>query len=456
MQSRFQRSILIFSSFFVVIVSLLVAPACSEAEKNSASDPRVALILAETGDLEERLNLMDSLRVPVGQDVVEALLYVMKDRSQQAFVTVPDNKDLGYHVEESPFGGPDLRAELRWTAIIALERLGEKQALPDLVSALFDRHPIVRNHAAHALWNLGNAAGVAVLIKTLEGQAFENETANRMLKSMSQEDFGFDTDAGWVNKKKAIDRWQAWAKTNPQPPMASPEAGDDPDLDRRVRFLVAVLGQHQFLYMEQARRNLSMLGDLARAHLSQALASGDLGAENQQLRAYAIQALSMIGSDTALSLVEKALLEDTSPAVRSRAAESIGSLDASRGNRGLEALSKALKDSDESVVVAVIRALGRRQAQDAAPTINKFFAAKDASFGLHMTAAVALARLGAGNKETASFLMRVMTKGAAHERAELAEGLKEWQGSLHGWDERKPAQDQKSALTAWRGIFGLN
>ncbi len=432
-------------------VALLLLCACADEETRSASvvDPRAAIIADEEGDLDERLDLVDSLVAPCPQEVIEALFRVMKDRSQQAFITVPDDSHLGYHVEESPFGGPDERAEIRWTAIIALERLGELQALPDLLSALNDRHPVVRNHAAAALWKLGSTEGLPVLVAGLEGKAFENETANALLKRISGRDFGFDTDRGFKLKAEAIERWKAWLATAPQPPRELPRKGQDADLDRRVRFLVAVLGQHQFLFMEQARRDLSRMGELAVEHIRVAFDDPALGRDNQQLRAYAVQALAMMDRPSALEPIVERLEKDPAAPVRSRAAEAIGQAE----DGGRSALVRALEDRDPSVVIAAVRALGRRGISGAEDRIRSLLADPRASDRLRLTAAFALVRNGEKDGGSGELLMRVLTEGAGHEKAELAELLQEWRGSLLGWNEREPAENQAEAVAAWRTLI---
>ena len=115
------------------VVATVVLTACPErSDPVNFISPTARLITDESADRDERLDAIQSLVVPVPEDVIEALLMVMKDRSQQAFVMERDDTDLGYHVAESPYGGPDDRADLRWEAVIALERLGIRAAIPDL------------------------------------------------------------------------------------------------------------------------------------------------------------------------------------------------------------------------------------------------------------------------------------------------------------------------------------
>ncbi len=435
------------------VVLLAWLAACGDGAKTDvqlALDERAQAIADEDGDLESRLSLMDNLRRPVNQEIVEALLLVMKDRSQQAFIMTPDDSPLGYHTEESTFGGPDHRAELRWTAILALERLAEVQALPDLISALFDRHEVVRHFAARALFRLGSKKGIPVLLKGLEGKALANESANRVLKEITAKDFGFDTDAGWANKAKAIKLWTSYME-EVTPKAKLPRLGDDPDLDRRVRFLVAMLGKHQFLFMEQARRNLSMLGDLAVAHIESAWRDGFVNAKQRQLlHAYAVQVLAKIGSPAAEAAIVKLATTDGSPPVRSRAALALGE---AHSEPSAQALLALLQDEDESVVIAAMRAAGARRLTSAVGKIKSTFMAQDQSKRGRLMAAFSLVRMGVAEKKHGALLDRIMTKGEAYEKAELADLLLEWKGELFGWDERRDPKEQEQAITKWRSVF---
>jgi HEAT repeat protein len=435
----------------LMFVMFLTLSACGDqvTKKNTSLDARAALITDESGSESARLEQMDRLQRPVPQEVVEALLLMMKDRSQQAFIMAPDASPLGYETVESTYGGPDQRAEIRWTAIAALERLGERQALPDLISALYDRHEVVRHFAARALWKLGSTEGLPILLKGLEGKALENESANRVLKEISGEDFGYDTDAGWSKKTFAIEKWRGHLKTM-TPDTAMLPAGQDADLDRRVRYLVAMLGQHQFLFMEQARRNLGQLGDIAVTHIASGLDDELLGKSNQQLRAYAVQALGMSKSKLADAVITGRCAVDSSAPVRSRTALAMGNLtsDSSR-----KVLLSMLKDSDESVVIAAIRALGARGEKAAVPVMKEHFASKTESKRGRLMAAFSLVRMGIREPQYGDHLANTMSNGETHEKAEMADLLTEWQGELFGWDERKPAERQMASLKKWREIF---
>lgn len=410
------------------------------------TDPTALLILDEEAGLDARLDAIDGVGPDAPHQVLDALLRVMKDRSQLAFITVRDESDLGYHVEESPYGGVDTRAELRWSAIIAVEKLGLVEALPDLLAALHDRHGVVRNHAARALWKLGYATGLPVLVKALEARAFENETANRILEEISGEDLGFDTDAGWVRKSEAIARWRAWIEKDPAPPTKRTGFGEDEELDRRGRFLVAMLGQHQFLFMEQARRTLIELGPLGVHYIESVLDDPELGA-NTTLRAYSVQVLRDVANDAARARLRRMLADgDEDVAARARAADALGAI-ADRDAAG--PLGEALSARDESLVIASARALGLIAVESATPALEGKLADERASARLRRTAAISLLRIGSSAAAREHILDR-LENGPLHERADLIEMLEEWKGATHGYDPNEPGSEQPAAISAWR------
>ncbi|MCA9320502.1 MAG: HEAT repeat domain-containing protein [Planctomycetes bacterium] len=405
--------------------------------------PLARLIADEDKAIERRLEAMEGLTPPQPTDVVEALLLTMKDKSQQAFITVPDESDLGYHVQESPFGGTDERAALRWTAVMALERLGVKAALPDLISALNDRHPVVGNHAARALWSLGSAAGLPVLVTHLGGKAFANETANRILEEITGKDAGFDTDAGGMAKLAAIENWKSIVGAMPAPARTLPSIGDDAHLDARMRFLVAVLGQHQFLFMEQARGVLGSLGDLATDHIDRVLQSDSLGS-NQTLRAYAVQSLERIATPKA-RMVLRRLLGDEDASVRARSAKALGTLKDSEARASLGAL---LEDDDESVVAAAASALGIVGDDSSKAALIRARSGPSRDARLQLIVDAALARLG--DQPAGARVVEAMQSGSIDQRIDLARILETWEGGLMGYDPDLSGSEQESVLAAWR------
>ena len=407
-----------------------------------SSDPKARLIASEEAELSERLDAIDGAEAKADQ--IEALLIAMKDRSQQAFVTVRDDGPLGYRAVESPYGGEDLRSEIRWRAVRALVRLDARVALPDMISALHDRHPVVRNEAARALWVFGSGEGLPVLLKGLEGRAFENETANRILIELSGKDAGFDTDAGFAKKQAAIEAWRG-ILDDLSPTRALPALGEDEVLDRRMRYSIALLGQFQFLFMEQSRRALSALSDFSVAHLEVELPK-DAAQSNQLLRAYAVQVLKNVASPRARALLIRLLEEDKAAGVRARAAEALGRLGDESAVAALRS-TIAAKDNDEGLRVEATLALARMPELDDLSLLEKGLA--QGSQRRRRAAAYALLRHGQTGAAR-ELLLSQLASSEIDERSETIELLEEWSGETLGYTPQLEGSERAAAISRWR------
>jgi HEAT repeat protein len=285
-------------------------------------------------------------------------------------------------------------------------------------------------------------------LKALRGRAFENETANRILCEISGADAGYDTDAGWANKQVAIKRWEKIVSELKEPETPTLTTNDRARLDRRARFLIAVLGQHQFLFMEQARRTLSGMNGIAVRHLAETFAGDALGT-NQQLRAYAIQALGIIangGYEGAVSLLADRLQADPSPVVRSRAATALGGLSSTPD------LTSALDDEDLGVRVSAVLALGLTTAAKSDPLIARFRAlaiAKDTPDVMGRAAAFALLRWSSANEAARLILVDCLSADSISLRAEGAIFIRSWLGDLQGYDPDVLPAEQATVIEKW-------
>lgn len=421
-------------------------------------DAAAALLLDETAAMDRRLSAMENLEGTPDRAVIEALLLIMKDKSQQAFIMDPADGEGGYRVMENPFGGLDVRAPIRWTACETLGRLGIVEALPDVVAAFEDRHVVVRNHAAKAAWQLGSLAGMNVLLKSLEEKAFQNETANRILKEITGKDAGFDTDIGFARKAEAIARWKTIVSEFKTTPRALPRRGENAALDRRLLRIVDIMGEHQFLFMENARRILSLLGDLATDHLEVVLKGKT--APNQQVRAYAAHCLASIaqeGNARARDLL-LALIVDKDAAVRMRAVEALTPPPGKAVSEPtiVAAVLGRLDDGDPSVVVAAVRALGRLLVAESAGRIEKMFTAKTSSRALRAAAAESLVRIGKGSGGAGAWLREQLERGADHEKADVVtflESLPEI-AAVGTIDPQVPLVDQPEIAAAIDRVLG--
>jgi len=376
-------------SAFLVVIGLLLAAlsACDQGGGDDGAppsetqlDPLTLSLIDPAASAAVRIDRIVALAADPGERAVHALLRAMRDRSQAAFLLVPDPaSELKYRAVEFQKTGKDVTPLERVAAIVALEKIGTPVALPDLLLALDDRNEVVQNHAARALVRLGNTSGIPVLLANLENRVFPNETANRILEEISGEDMGFNPESGWSEKAKAIARWKSWWSGMSMSGAALPlqgrpyQQGVNPAADVRIAFFVDMLGQMQFLYHEQARTAMSRMGaaglPFLRAGAERARKSG-----NATTRAGIAQVLAHVDHPNARQLLSDLLLEDDHATVKSRAAEALG---AQGGPDAVRTLTKGLEDPDLSVTLASLASLGRIGGDDAVAAIRDYDASGD-------------------------------------------------------------------------------
>jgi len=102
-------------------------------------------------------------------------------------------------------------ARVRSHAAFALGRVGDKAAVPALVTALTDGAESVRSSAALALGMIGDTAAVPGLLAALDdGSVRVRRAADLALRKMSGQDVGFDSKAAEPERKKAARAWRAY------------------------------------------------------------------------------------------------------------------------------------------------------------------------------------------------------------------------------------------------------
>jgi HEAT repeat protein len=299
----------------------------------------------------------------------------MRDRSQAAFQLVAEDQSaFGYKVAEMKDGEAGSDPLERVAAILALTRIGTPWvALPDLLLAIDDREPLVANHAAKALVKFGNRSGIPVLLANLSGKILAAETAAEILHELSDGAVSMNPDSGHAMKLESISKANLWwesvqAKGSTLVDEGRPyQKGMDPEADRRIAFYVDVLGQFQFLYHEQARRVFQRMGTAGLPFLRDGI-DNSKQTSNETTRGGIAQVLAHIDAPNSRELL-KELLKDPAGPVRLRAALSLGNL---RGEDAVAALIPALDDADPSVVVSVLRALGRTRSARALEGIERF------------------------------------------------------------------------------------
>ncbi len=412
-------------------------------------EPEVAApFLDPSVDQYERCRRMLANARPGDADVVRGLIYTMKDVSQTAFLLFDDPQaKLGYRVEENKFSGADTRANQRATAVMALEKCGTTLALPDLLLALDDRESLVSVHAAHALLKLGSRAGIPTLIAALDKKAYVNEHANRFLKEASGQDFGFDSDVGLTRRAEAVERWRAWWETFKASGKklngeGAPYAiGQDAQTDRRIRRHVELVGEFQFLFMEQGRKMLQRLGPAAVPFVVEGLEKSR-SPDNPTWRGGLAQVLGQIATPESRGLV-RSLIADPNAAVRSRAAIAAGEL----GGDLVPALKSCLADGDASVVIAAVRGLARNGSPADAPSLDALRARKEPE----VARAVDLARVWL-TRSSADFDMaaRYLFDASVIARTEAIDALNAMSGRIVIQDPDLPEGERRAAEAEYR------
>ena len=373
-----------------------------------------------------------------------ALIHVMRDRSQAAFHLAPDaSATLGYRALETKDGEEGRDPLERVAAIVALGNTGTPyQALPDLLLALDDREPLVANHAAHLLVKLGNRAGIPVLLKNLKGKILACESAAEILRTLSAGAVVLIPDSGHAAKAESIEQAQAWwSKFQTSGALLVGEGrpyqkGQDAEADRRIQFYVDVLGQFQFLYHEQARRVFMRMGIPGLPFLREGI-DVSRQAGNETLRGGIAQVLAEIDARNSRDLL-KDLLKDDRVAVRLRAALALGAL---KGEDSVAALKGALSDPDASVIVGVLRGLGRTQSDQAVQILSAMDPKDDPD--LKRARVLGLFEASRGVRER-SVVLSMLSAPALNDRNQAHEALVALTGERFDYDPLKGEEHGKA------------
>jgi len=161
----------------------------------------------------------------------------------------------------------------------------------------------------------------------------------------------------------------------------------------------------------EALRALARAGNGANPHLDSTLAlAGHPDAHVREGVAHALGAMEDVGA-TCPALVQ--LLKDDSPAVRARAARSLGASAVSP--ELLRALRGALQDPESEVRVAVCEGLGSSGAEDTSVLRDLVTTLRDRSRPVRLAAIRALTALG-GNADTARAIAPFVASTEARER----------------------------------------
>ncbi len=446
-------------------LGLLVLLGCPKpvAETEAPLLPSDHPLLAATLPEEDRLRLILEAGQKGEQTAVPALLRLMRDRSQAAFLLVSDPAhELGYQAVELEETGPDTQHLRRVAAIAALEAAGGTLPILDFVLALQDRHPVVVNHAARALIRLGSRAGLPALLAHHEGRnwpkgepirspAFAGETAKRILVGITGKSFGYSADAGHERKLAAAAGWRAHLASVSGGGSSFPLAGrpypngQKPATDRRLAFFVDMLGQMQTLYHEQVRLALTRLGAPILPHHEEGIRIG-LEKKRETLLGGVAQVLGAIPHPNARALLER-IMKDGPGAARSRATLAMGE---HGGAASIDALLSRLQDADPSVIASAVRALGRTRDARAEAAISALTPAADSELALART--LALFESASGRK-LADEVLRLLTEGSIVERNGAAEVLTRVTGQRWLTDPVANEVERRAAADRWRAAL---
>lgn len=317
------------------------------------------------------------------------------------------------------FALADASAGVRGQAAVALGRLGNPAAAPDLIAILNDTDETVRCHAAAALGALGSATPGTV--EALVGMLADGSAEVR---------------AGAAQALGALKKAAAAA----------------------VPALVPLLQDREEAVRTAAAGAIAQAGPLDES-ATDALVEG-LASPDNLVRAQTAEALGTIGAaaqETAPALVE--VLKDKNDVVRAKAVEALGKIGEAAADQAVPSLVRALRDPDsgvsalaaealgqmgesaEGAVSGLVRSLGHLSATvraNAAQTLGKLGPAAartrgalekacgDDDTGARAEAVRALGLIGPPTAASRKLVLAALDDAAPEVRASALEAVREW------------------------------
>jgi HEAT repeat protein len=292
----------------------------------------------------------------------------------------------------------DADADVRWAAAAALERIGDAAAVPGLLAALGDADANVREAAAAALGEIGDAAAVPGLLAALRD-------ANAGVRRAAAAALGEIGDAAAVPGLLHALR-DAEARVREAAAKALGQIGDA----TAVPGLLHALGDTAWLVRAAAAEALGRIGAPAVPGLLQAL-----GNANADVRKEAARALGQIG-DAAVALGLLQALRDADADTCRMVARALGQI----GDKAaVPGLLRALRDARVGVRAAAAAALG--QIGDVAAVPGLLQALRDADADTCRMVARALGQIG--DKVAVPGLLRALCDARVGVRVAAAEAL---------------------------------
>ena len=313
--------------------------------------------------------------VQLGDAAVEPLITALKDsdwRVRQGAAQALGQLGDARAVEPLITALKDSNSDVRQEVTNTLKQLGDARAVEPLIAALKDRDSDVQQGAAQALGQLGDARAVEPLIAALKDR-------DSNVRQGAAQALGQLGDARAVEPLITALKDSDWRVRQ----GAAQALGQLRDV-RAVEPLIAALKDRDSNVRQGAAQALGQLGDVRAVEpLIAALKDRDWS-----MRHRAAQALGQLGDARAVEILVTAL-QDRNSDVRQGAAQALGQLGDARA---VEPLVTALKDRNWSVWHRAAQAL--RQLGDARAVETLVTALKDDSSSARHRAAQALGQLG--------------------------------------------------------------
>lgn len=347
-------------------------------------------------------------------------------------------------------------------AISYVSRFPEPWIVPRLIKAVgpypvdYNLHLLVRIKASGILIRMGNYSTVPFLIKALEDDtstayterewdqtsrmSWAKEEALAILEELTSDNFGFHIDASWQGQVDAAGCFKAWWIANQERLWRSAPALDDPMLAKVIRQIVQGLASFQARNADGARYCLKMLGPPVFPYLQEALSAGGFYERFHALDIVADLAPIAYDRATVWSEIVSKILNDKSPAVRMKAARTLGFLGQPAA---VSALKAALNDSDLDVRLCAVEALGRIGSDAARDRLLELLSpAASIIDQIRVEAAAALVRIASDYDP--AFLDELRSEDAKR-RDYAHQKLIELLGDDFGYDLNAPKSDRKAA-----------
>ena|GEM_PF-363128 len=320
----------------------------------------------------------------------------------------------------------DSNFDIRYSAVIVLEKIGSDAAIPALIKALEDSNFDIRYSVAGALRRIDSDVAVSVLIQALEnsysdvrriaasalGQIGSDAAIPALIKTLEQSDYRMRRIAasalGQIGSDAAIPALiTALENSNSNIRWRAASALGQIGSDAAIPALIKALEDPNSDIRWRATEALAKIGSDAAVT---ALIKSDF-----EVRISAVNALAKIGSDVAIAALTK-FLEDSNYEVRISAVNALAKIGS---DVAIAALTKFLEDSNYEVRISAVNALAKIGSDAAIAALTKVL--KDSNFYVRKIAAEALGKIGSDVAVTV--LIKTLKHSDSDVRSRAAEAL---------------------------------